>query len=451
MTSGPAKLWILWLLITLALVAYLGYRLLAADDSSIFLLGQTSHGHHQIELACSSCHTSSFGGGEVLQEACVNCHGAALRASNDDHPRSKFTDPRNADRLQHIDARYCVTCHREHKPDITAEMGVTEPDDFCVHCHAGIAESRPSHAGMEFNSCATAGCHNYHDNSALYEDFLISHAGEADFHGKMQVPQRTGVADSEQRPTLTLADIDMPAHLQFSPDISAQWQHSAHAESGVNCSDCHGAGDSWVQTPDHQSCRSCHQLQVDGFLSGMHGMRLAVGLPAMQPKLSWRAMKPDMAEHQLGCNSCHNDHRHDTVNAAVDACLGCHADEHSTAYKNSAHFRLWQQEQRGELAPGSGVSCATCHLPRETHQLAGVDQVTVQHNQNSNLRPVEKMARTVCMHCHGLGFTLDALADPGLRANNFHGRPHEQVPGIRMAEERLRLQQQSRQNGPERR
>ena len=29
---------------------------------------------------------------------------------------------------------------------------------------------------MGFETCASAGCHNFHDNRALYEDFLIKHA-----------------------------------------------------------------------------------------------------------------------------------------------------------------------------------------------------------------------------------------------------------------------------------
>jgi mono/diheme cytochrome c family protein len=456
MRMSNTSLWILWALLTLALCGWLGYSLLLSDDNEIFLLGQTSHGHHQIELACTSCHTSAFGGQEVLQDACMNCHGDALKAAQDDHPRSKFTDPRNADRLAEIDARYCIACHREHKPELTGEMGVTRPDDFCFHCHANIAETRPSHAGMEFNTCASAGCHNYHDNTALYEDFLLTHAGQPDLLEKMRVPVRGHHTDENHADALTLADIDMPATLSMDSDIPSQWQQSAHARSGVNCSDCHSndAADSgvesqqpaWIEKPDHNSCRSCHEQQVSGFLSGMHGMRLAAGLTPMRPALSWKPMRAQAADITLSCNSCHQAHDYNPVRAATESCLGCHADNHSLAYQNSKHAALWQQEISGSADSGSGVSCATCHLPRETHQKNGKDVVRVQHNQNHNLRPVEKMARDVCMHCHGLGFTLDALADPALRANNFQGRPAAHIESIRMAEERLRQQQENRQN-----
>ena len=53
--------------------------------------------------------------------------------------------------------------------------------DFCVACHSegdqDVRWDRPSHADLAFDTCASAGCHNYHDNRALYEDFLVEHAG----------------------------------------------------------------------------------------------------------------------------------------------------------------------------------------------------------------------------------------------------------------------------------
>lgn len=79
------------------------------------------------------------------------------------------------------------------------------------------------------------------------------------------------------------------------------------------------------------------------------------------------------------------------------------------------------------------VSCATCHLPRETRRVKGHEKVWVNHNQNHNLRPNEKMIRSVCMDCHGLGFAIDALADQDLIQRNFTGRPAERIPSIEMA------------------
>jgi hypothetical protein len=139
-------------------------------------------------------------------------------------------------------------------------------------------------------------------------------------------------------------------------------------------------------------------------------------------------MHPNSAHRQLGCTSCHAAHRFDTRFAAVDACFQCHADDHSLNYPQSIHATLWRSESTGTAPPGTGVSCATCHLPREKHSDTG--QVRVQHNQNLNLRPNEKMLRSVCLHCHGLGFSIDSLADASLVRSNFHGQPGTHIPGI---------------------
>jgi hypothetical protein len=148
-------------------------------------------------------------------------------------------------------------------------------------------------------------------------------------------------------------------------------------------------------------------------------------------------MKAYKADAVLSCTSCHGAHRFERQSAASEACLSCHNDEHSRNYADSPHAELWRQEQSGQLPAGSGVSCATCHLPRTVHALKGIEVTLAEHNQNANLRPNEKMLRSVCMDCHGLAFSIDALADPLLVKNNFAGRPAQHVPSIDWAVRRL--------------
>lgn len=433
--SRHGLIWSAWVLGVVASCAYLGYRLTSQPAQALFLIGATSHGHHQIELACSACHARPFGGGEVLQEACVGCHAEELELAEDSHPRSKFTDPRNAARAEVLDARYCVTCHVEHRPGITHPMGVSLPRDFCFHCHQDIAEDRPSHAGMDFTTCASAGCHNFHDNRALYEDFLVRHAGQEFLHGPGTLPP---LPPPPPGGGLTAADSDAPADKLGQAAILDDWTHSAHAQAGVNCGDCHGAAQAWVERPDHERCAGCHEPQARGFLSGKHGMRLAQGLEPMRPEWAHLPMRPEAHQRELGCTSCHGAHAFDLHQAAVESCLGCHADEHSRAFPDSPHFALLQAEREGAGAPGSGVSCATCHMPRERVRIDGQDRVLVQHNQNANLRPNEKMIRAVCMNCHGLAYAIDALADPELIRNNFRSPPTVHVDSIDMAVRRVR-------------
>lgn len=60
-------------------------------------------------------------------------------------------------------------------------------------------------------------------------------------------------------------------------------------------------------------------------------------------------------------------------------------------------------------------------------------KVTTNHNQNDSLRPNEKMIRPVCLDCHGLAFSLDALADTDLIDRNFAGKPEVHVESIEWA------------------
>ena len=150
-------------------------------------------------------------------------------------------------------------------------------------------------------------------------------------------------------------------------------------------------------------------------------------------------MKADAHGTAIGCETCHVAHGYDAAKAQVDACMGCHDDAHTKAYPDSPHAAAWQVEAQGLAPKGTGVSCATCHLPRVQHKNSyGEERVFVTHNQNDNLRPNEKMVRGVCLDCHGLEFTLDALADPALIANNFKGQPSRHVESIDWVAARLK-------------
>ena len=59
-----------------------GHAMLA--DKTLFLPGATTAAHHQIELVCSACHAEAFTDRDAIQEACVGCHGDALKAANVD-------------------------------------------------------------------------------------------------------------------------------------------------------------------------------------------------------------------------------------------------------------------------------------------------------------------------------------------------------------------------------
>ena len=54
------------------------------------------------------------------------------------------------------------------------------------------------------------------------------------------------------------------------------------------------------------------------------------------------------------------------------------------------------------------------------------------------------MFRPVCMCCHGLAFSIDALADAALALNNYRGRPKTHIRSIDMALEAESRAEESR-------
>lgn len=452
-----ARPWMVWLILNSIIGGYFIYGLLAPASSikTSWLPGETTHGHYQIELKCNACHLdaeddSKHTAENVMQNACIQCHGDQLKKAKDTHPSKKFNDPTNADLLLVLDAQDCLTCHQEHVPQRTETMGLTMPSDYCWHCHQDVADSRPSHEGMAFDSCATAGCHNYHDNRALYEKFLNDHHGEED-HFAIATLAKRNFADRwaeshDDLVPLTRGDADAPMQDNMDDAIFSDWEETAHANAGVNCTACHQGvpGDdqptTWTDRVEVATCGKCHEKESESFLTGKHGMRIASGLSPMTPHQARLPMQLDSAHRELTCNSCHAGHRFDSQYASTTACQQCHADDHSLAYASSSHADLWRDETDGAGESGTGVSCATCHMPR----ISDGDEVWVNHDQNTNLRPNETMARQVCNQCHGLEFSLSALADENTVRDCFATSPEGRIESVQMSRDWFSMQEAKR-------
>ena len=477
-------LWILGTLGTLAATVIATAWMTVGGDREILLTGRTTDAHHQIELACETCHAAgAFARAKKaeksLNKACRNCHEAELKAAKDSHPPGKFRNPRMAAYWEKLDARLCTACHVEHRPETARTSAVTVPMDFCVACHSegeqDVRANRPSHAGLTFDTCASSGCHNYHDNQALYADFLVRHAGRP---WLAPVPVHSFSAQARARTfraeaALGRDDAVAPENALRNPAILDAWAGSDHAAAGENCAACHvpdvakGAGRTeiearWVEAPDTAVCANCHGWQAKTFARGRHGMRqhprlskprdprhglAALGLGDRLPEaaVAWFTdpapprrmtvgearlpMHAEAAHLNLHCGSCHRPHAADTEAAAAEACASCHNDPHTQAYFGSPHHALWEAEIAGDAEPGTGVSCATCHLEKVERR----GSIAVNHNQNDLLRPNSKMVRPVCLDCHGLSFSLDALADPGLIARNFRGKPEFRLESMAWA------------------
>jgi hypothetical protein len=289
---------------------------------------------------------------------------------------------------------------------------------------------RSSHAGLGFDTCANAGCHNYHDNRALYETFFVDNASSPWLKTKAVIVPPNAAAHT--------AGDSLNAHPEFkSTELplstnANHWDDNLHIQKGIACSSCHlssdQASEQWLTKPAIKQCQQCHLKEAKGFKLGRHGMRLPYKMAAAKPSDS-RMLEFDksMSSVEHDCVACHQKNSFGTRFAATQACLGCHKDEHSKAFPTSPHALI---EASNESSHGSAtVDCATCHMPRVSTSGSG-NLISVEHNQSLYLRPNEKMIRPVCMACHGLAFSIDALADLNLIRNNFSGRPSRHVPSI---------------------
>ncbi len=484
---------ILWLVSgTLLASAFVVASMFVSGDRRILPAGAMTDAHHQLEMSCETCHgTPDFAdtaaAEKALNKSCLGCHEDELKAADDSHPRKTFRNPRMAAYWDMLDARLCTTCHVEHRPEITRVGAVTVAMDFCMACHAegeqDVRIERPSHAGLTFDSCASSGCHNYHDNRALYEDFLVKHAHEAwlTLTPMHALAARARAGGQSAATPLGPGDALAPASALADPAVLEDWARSGHAAAGINCGACHAAAAGnaspdtvealWVDEPAMSVCEDCHRTQARTFVRGRHGMRRhpriakprdphralrGLGLDGVLPEtvMVWLEdpavpermaagearlpMRGDAAHRALDCGTCHMPHAVDVVRAAVEACTSCHDDEHSRAFFDSPHHALWLAERNGLAEPGTGVSCATCHMSKIERR----GKIATNHNQNDNLRPNEKMIRTVCLDCHGLAFSLDALADTDLIRRNFSGRPTVHVESIEWAVRRAEAQKQ---------
>ncbi|MEL7315951.1 MAG: hypothetical protein AAFN08_13560, partial [Cyanobacteria bacterium J06559_3] len=141
------------------------------------------------------------------------------------------------------------------------------------------------------------------------------------------------------------------------------------------------------------------------------------------PAMARLPMKVEAHTLQMNCNTCHDVHSVNTVQASVDSCLTCHNDTHSLNYENSTHAEMFAADRSLPRPSATSVSCATCHLPRH-EVISGQDAFTlVNHNNTYTLLPRDRMVKEVCMNCHGVEYSYNSIFDDDLVEANFDKSP----------------------------
>jgi len=194
-------------------------------------------------------------------------------------------------------------------------------------------------------------------------------------------------------------------HTKVSPGIVNDWQLSKHSKNEVDCSVCHGdkhnspSNVDLVEIPTPETCRTCHETQVEQYSKGKHALGWASmnAMPTihMQPMALIEGMKGCGSCHKIGlksesemkqlkadgqqygvasCDACHTRHLFSLEEARQpQACQTCHMGfDHPQweMYSGSKHGVRYLLKQNGVLPETtSAPTCQTCHMQEGNHEV----------------------------------------------------------------------------------
>lgn len=206
-------------------------------------------------------------------------------------------------------------------------------------------------------------------------------------------------------PSFLIAQNCVSCHTKITPNIVTDWQLSKHFQNDVSCEVCHGSehnGPSNVDKvllPTPETCKSCHETQVEQYSKGKHALGWASmnAMPTihMQPMALIEGMKGCGSCHKIGlkseeeikqlkadgqqhgvasCDACHTRHTFSKKEAQQpQACQTCHMGfDHPQweMYSGSKHGVRYLLKQNGVLPEETAApTCQTCHMQDGNHEV----------------------------------------------------------------------------------
>ena len=194
-------------------------------------------------------------------------------------------------------------------------------------------------------------------------------------------------------------------HEKITPNIVSDWKLSKHFQNDVDCSVCHGdkhnsvSNVNLVEIPTPETCKTCHETQVEQFSKGKHAFAWAAmyAMPTihMQPMALIEGMKGCGSCHKIGlktadeikqlredgqkfgtasCDGCHTRHTFSVEEAKQpQACQTCHMGfDHPQweMYSGSKHGVRYLLKQNKILPENtSAPTCQTCHMQEGNNEV----------------------------------------------------------------------------------
>jgi hypothetical protein len=201
------------------------------------------------------------------------------------------------------------------------------------------------------------------------------------------------------------AETCVECHRRITPQVVTDWGLSRHSQNDVDCAVCHGEGHvtmtdvANVKLPNPETCRSCHETQVDQFSKGKHAhawtSMKAMPTAHWQPMALMEGMKGCGGCHKIGlkneadieiakgdgsgfgmasCDACHTRHVFSVKEARQpQACQTCHMGfDHPQweMYSTSKHGVRYLLKQNGTLPDSvAAPTCQTCHMQEGNHEV----------------------------------------------------------------------------------
>lgn len=218
-----------------------------------------------------------------------------------------FPGPASADGPLPLDSDpgKCALCHQ------------AEVQDWSNSPHAGAMSALDADMtcedGQDCSACLTCHTTNF---SATTQTF--DHAGvtcEA-CHG----PYVEGHPENGQMALSVDSAVCNDCHTETFQD----WQHTKHAQAGVQCIGCHRSHTQNLRLDDEVLCKSCHrdELQDGGHLVHMQTGINCVSCHTSPATLMGSTEGPSSPSHQFAvapeaCASCHGDSFHEATTSAM--------------------------------------------------------------------------------------------------------------------------------------
>ncbi len=194
-------------------------------------------------------------------------------------------------------------------------------------------------------------------------------------------------------------------HNKVTPKIVSDWELSKHKENQIGCDNCHGTSHSTMtdyskaEIPTPETCKVCHETQVNQYRKGKHAIAWAAmkAMPTahMQPMAMMEGQKGCGGCHKIGdkgpeeisklksngsvfghasCDACHTRHTFSKKEAQQpQACQTCHMGfDHPQweMYSGSKHGVRFLLKQNGTLpATTAAPTCQDCHMSNCNHEV----------------------------------------------------------------------------------